>query len=463
MEGLITIGFENGMPKAVPLLAESWQKTGSRLIIKIRDGIEWSDGVPLRATHFIEAWRRLLSRADETYFASFLFPVFNARAFSERRISFDSVGIGASDPLTLVIEFAKYSPTFLLQLSHPALWPMRFEKGMESTQTVLGPFLPKHWKRGVEIHYVRNPKYHMKFPAGSVPLDGIEVKIIPDASSRIQLFLKQELHLVDEIPMSLLSLVADHPALQHEPTLRWVGLAFSRRRPFSVAKARMALQQAIDRQDILRTLKWPHFATTRLLAGAISNPIASWALKFAPTSARNTLVEMKLVSSDVSRSFSEFGPTLAPRILLSWENIENAKEIADNLRAQWQKNLKIRTEFLSDTPKPNDDKRKTTSPPAPSVMLIERHTDPFSPLQGLESLDSVVAWHKDALVGQVKQKDSIESLMILLQEAEEELISKESIVVPLFFFARSVLKSHAVQHLTHSPLEFWDFRATTVK
>lgn len=455
MEGLFTIGFEGGTPRAVPLLAESWQKTGSRLVIKIRDGIEWSDGAPLRATHFIEAWRRLLSRADETSFASFLFSISNARAFSEGRISFDSVGIGSSDPLTLVIEFAKHSPTFLFQLSHPALWPVRVEKGLESHQTVLGPFLPKHWKRGVEIGYVRNPRYH----GGSVHLDGIEVKIVPDASSRIQLFLNQELHLMDEIPMSLLPLVADHPALQHEPTLRWVGLAFSGRRPFSAAKARMALQQAIDRQDMLRTLKWPHFATTRLLAGTISNPFPSWALKFAPTSARNMLAEMKLISSDVSRSFSELPPTLAPRLLLGWENIENAGEIADNLRAQWQKNLKIRTEFLNDT----DDKRKTTANPVPSVMLIERHADPFSPLQGLESLHPVVEWQKDALVGQVRQKDSIESLMTLLQEAEETLISKEGVVAPLFFRAKSVLKNPAVQHLTHAPLTFWDFRATTMQ
>ena len=60
MEGLVRIGDRD---EIVPALAESWETSngGREITFVIRDGARWSDGVPIEARNFIDAWKRLLS------------------------------------------------------------------------------------------------------------------------------------------------------------------------------------------------------------------------------------------------------------------------------------------------------------------------------------------------------------------------------------------------------------------
>ena len=60
MDGLTKFSHEH---KPEPALAESWEisEDGKTFIFKIRDGVVWSDGVPLRAQDFEYSWNRILN------------------------------------------------------------------------------------------------------------------------------------------------------------------------------------------------------------------------------------------------------------------------------------------------------------------------------------------------------------------------------------------------------------------
>src|SRR5262245_14928880 len=76
MRGLTRLG-----PDLVPQpdLAESWQVSddGRTYTFKLRPGVLWSDGVPLRAQHFVDSWQRLLDPKTAAEYAYSLFGIHN--------------------------------------------------------------------------------------------------------------------------------------------------------------------------------------------------------------------------------------------------------------------------------------------------------------------------------------------------------------------------------------------------
>ena len=74
MDGLTKFSHEH---KPEPTLAESWEisEDGKTFVFKIREGVVWSDGVPLRAQDFVYSWNRILDPAtagDYAYLRNFI-------------------------------------------------------------------------------------------------------------------------------------------------------------------------------------------------------------------------------------------------------------------------------------------------------------------------------------------------------------------------------------------------------
>ena len=71
MEGLVT--FDADL-KPVPSLAQSWtiSQDGRIYTFKLRPGVKWSDGVPLKAADFVYSWKRLLSPLTAAAYGYFL-------------------------------------------------------------------------------------------------------------------------------------------------------------------------------------------------------------------------------------------------------------------------------------------------------------------------------------------------------------------------------------------------------
>ena len=118
MDGLLLL---DASLRVRPALAQSWtvSPNGRTYTFKLRPGVKWSDGVPLKAQDFVYSWRRLLSPETGAAYAYFLFDIEGAEWYNKGELKdFDSVGIKAVDDLTFQIKLTKpvahwiYVPTF---------------------------------------------------------------------------------------------------------------------------------------------------------------------------------------------------------------------------------------------------------------------------------------------------------------------------------------------------------------
>lgn len=88
----------------------------------------WSDGIPVDADDFVYAWQRLLKPTTENAAAALLYPIKNAKAVKEGRMSVNDLGLYAIKDNVLQIAFEKDFTNieyFLRRLASPALVPLR--------------------------------------------------------------------------------------------------------------------------------------------------------------------------------------------------------------------------------------------------------------------------------------------------------------------------------------------------
>jgi oligopeptide transport system substrate-binding protein len=169
--GLMEMTPENDI---VPSVASSWEvsEAGRRYVFHLRDDVRWSDGVPVTASDFAFAWKRMVDPTTASPGASELYLVEGARAFHQGLVPDpDGVGIRAIDDWTLEVRLEAPTGHFLHLLGGTLAYPVpRHVVRVHSTAwtepeniVVNGPFLMQSWERGESMVLVRNPQYHGRF------------------------------------------------------------------------------------------------------------------------------------------------------------------------------------------------------------------------------------------------------------------------------------------------------------
>ncbi len=370
-------------------LAEDWKPAPGGWTIHLRSGIRWSDGIPLESQHLLDGWEVVLSQCKHNPESQGLFFLQNARAFCEGKVPFSQVGAKRIDASTLQIQTNLSAVSLPFRLAQPAVFPLRkrFEKDYPPT---LGPFLVEK-AAPLSLRLIRNPFYRPE----SVAFSGVDVQIVPSATTRIQMFLEGETDIVDEIPTDLFSQLTLSSHLQAVPTARSVVLGFLP--PYRSAPLRtwrFILSRAFDKEELQSLAKAPiSFATAFPFEIKGPEPVT-----YNPTSAKKIVTDA--LKAEVLRMNVASG--------LEKEGIE----VFENLRAQWFKNLGIHLESSSSS--------------HAAVELRELTWDIYDPS----------AWTDPELKAQVSDLG----------------------IVPLYRRARYVLKSSKVEALTPLPDGSWDFR-----
>ena len=173
-EGLTAVDETTSL--AVPAAALSWEQSpdGLAWTFHLREGLRWSNGEALTAEDFVQSWRRMLSPALASEYADLLYPIRNARAFNEGRISDASLlGLSAAGPRTLTIELERPTPYLPILVALPPWYPVnprvlgRFgalaSRGTPWTRPCSlvgnGPFTLEEWTPNSRIVVARNPHY----------------------------------------------------------------------------------------------------------------------------------------------------------------------------------------------------------------------------------------------------------------------------------------------------------------
>lgn len=245
--GLVEIDEEG---KLVPELAESWSVKSGDYTFKLRKGVTWHDGRPFTS-------------ADVKYTFEDPLPKFHARA---RASLLDAVSsIETPDPHTVIFRFFKPYAAFLQQLNvtEAPILPAHLYSGTDATRNPYnlkpvgtGPFVFESYRSGAELRLKANKNY---FKSGLPYLDGVVLRVIPDAGNQLIALEAGEVDFLYGVNGADLSRVKANKSLSTLETLTNPGgsncimsMSFNFDKPiFGDQRTRQAILQGLDRKQFV--------------------------------------------------------------------------------------------------------------------------------------------------------------------------------------------------------------------
>ncbi|CAN5715232.1 ABC transporter substrate-binding protein [soil metagenome] len=234
---------QNRPDKIVPDLATewAWDKDGTALTFKLRDGVKWHDGKPFSSAEVKCTFDMLLgdeSKLRKNPRKSWWFNLKEVTVNGEREVTFH---LKRQQPSVLTMLAGAFSPVYPCHVSTAQ---------MRTRPVGTGPFKFVELKQNESIKLVKNPDYWKK---GRPYLDAIEFRIIPSRATSILAFVagQYDLTFTAEIAapaLKDLKMQAPWAQCQLQPTNTQANLLVNRDRPpFDNAQVRKAMVLAIDR------------------------------------------------------------------------------------------------------------------------------------------------------------------------------------------------------------------------
>jgi oligopeptide transport system substrate-binding protein len=440
-----------------PDLAASWAVSddGRTYTFKIRPGVLWSDGVPLRAQHFVDSWRRLLDPKTAAEYAYFLFGVHNARAFNAGKVSdFGQVGVRAPDDQTLVVELDAPLVYFPALVNFMVTFPLRAdlvarygERWTDPGNLVtLGPFVLEEWRHEYRMVLRANERYW----AGRPPLDRITAFMVQEGSTALVLFEQGLLDLV-RIPPLEIRRYASRPEYVRRALLRGYYYGFNvKKPPFDDPRVRRAFALAIDRAKFPELLRggeqpWPSWIPPGM---PDANP--ELGLRFDPERARALLREAGIDPAQ-----------LAP-VRIVYNNDQTHKLVAELVQAFWKDNLGVRVELQNREWKVFLKEVETDTPPVFRMGWGADFPDPdnFMNLFTSYSENNHTGWANpryDALVESAAREADPAQRQELYDQAQQLLLEEDVPIVPLFVTSANFAVQPRVHGFVPSPMDLFFF------
>ena len=323
-----------------------------------------------------------------------------------------------------------------MTLAHPATWPA--PPSLDFSQT-LGPFLLEKATTEEQV-YVRNPRYHGITPK----IIRIENRLVIDPKERLRLFQEGQADIVKEVPNYFLRDLSFATYWQHSG--RIIALVFnSNRPPFGELTFRQLFQFSVNPDELSTLLKLQDPVVHQLLP-LNDGTSPRWAVRFSPESAKALLTDL---------------PHPLPKIAMEVDSFAGARDIAQNLQAQWLKNLDIKVELVE---------TKYGPVMATPLSLIQWQFDVFKPRWGLEDevlkfppllvhepLKSDTSKRWEALALQWSEVTTFAEYAALLKQLEQTAISDESFVLPLCEQVHPILVNPHVHGLKMDAAGVWHY------
>ncbi|MBQ1850245.1 MAG: peptide ABC transporter substrate-binding protein [Lachnospiraceae bacterium] len=164
----------------------------------------WSNGEPVTADDWVYAIGAMLDGTAQLSFADFLYEIKNAREVYTKQKDVAELGVKAIDEKTLEFELAYPVTYFPYLITHPMHfgYDREFSEkvGVENIGTEAqysisnGPFYIDSWEHDNLLVFKKNPYYWNK---DNIKIDQVNVYVIPNQATQVNLFLNGELDVVD--------------------------------------------------------------------------------------------------------------------------------------------------------------------------------------------------------------------------------------------------------------------------
>lgn len=225
----------------------------------------WSDGIPVQASDYIYAWKRILESDFRGEAASMLFCIKNAKKVHDGDATIDDLGITDVSQRVIRIEFE--GPTdynqFYEYLASPMLVPLReFNVGRvdadwSSNATIMvsnGPYAVRAYTAGESMTLQANANYHGKVKAFRLNVTFATTKMLDDAAV-LKRFEDGEIVFDGEIPLKKRAELLKAKKVTLKDTMSVLSCIFNTKTELlSDADVRRALSLAVDREKIVELL-----------------------------------------------------------------------------------------------------------------------------------------------------------------------------------------------------------------
>ncbi len=344
--GLFT---ENASAEPVPGMAESWTVSEDGLVwtFMLREAT-WSDGVPVTADDFVYAFRRIMTPATLSQYASLLYPIQNAEAVNTGVAPAETLGVRAIDPSTLEVRLEHPAPYLPGLLTHYTALPVPKhvveEQGDAWIQPVNievnGPYKLAEWRTNDFVRLEKNPDF---YAAEDVCIDTVYFYPTNDTNSAERRVRNGELDLNTDFPGQRLDFfkreIPDY--VRVSPFLTTDYLTFNTTRaPFNDSRVRRALAMAVDREFIVNdVLKAGQIPAQSLVPPGIANydggaetPWTGMSLDERRAEARRLLIEAgygpdKPLRFEYTHRNTRDNPRVAPVLQSDWSEIASWVEV----------------------------------------------------------------------------------------------------------------------------------------
>src|SRR5271170_7231136 len=149
----------------VPGVAASWtvDPTDTRYEFHLRHDARWSNGAPVRAQDFVNAWRRVVDPKQASPVADNLRVIVGAEAIIAGRADLSSLGVSAPRDDVLAVVLTRPAPFFPQLLTHYSTFPVFSEAAAKShdskTWVSNGAYVLSSWTPGGTLQLSKNPTY----------------------------------------------------------------------------------------------------------------------------------------------------------------------------------------------------------------------------------------------------------------------------------------------------------------
>ncbi|MYE07498.1 MAG: peptide ABC transporter substrate-binding protein [Oligoflexia bacterium] len=434
MDGLLNYDFSKNPAGLKPALAEKWTSTpdGKIWTFTMRKGVKWSDGKEFKASHIKDGWERLLNPNTASEYAYFLYPIKNARAYSEGKIKdFSQVGISISEQGQLVVELKKGKSYFPYFVSHTSTYPIRkdiIEKyGNRWTDpqniVTLGAYNLKVWEHDKRIVLERNTGYYNQ----AAKIKNILIHIIPESGTALNLFEQGKMDAIGDLPSRELPVLRKKKEYRSHPimSIYYYGINI-KKKPFDDVRVRKAFNMAIDRKQITNLLKGDQVPLRGWVPTDLLGYDPSIGFQF------NSEKAQELMDEAGYRDRSTF-----PRVTISYNTHEDHKRVAAKVQAQLKKYLNIQVELANEEWKTYLQSLKTGRQQVYRMGWVADYPDPdnFMTLMTSYSENNHTGWGNDRYDSLVEKAGTLldeKERLRLYVEAQKILIEQESAVIPIY-------------------------------
>jgi len=456
MEGLV--GFDSKM-RIIPKLARSWEISpdGKVYTFHLRPGVQWSDGIPLRAQDFVFSWQRLLSPLTGAPYAYLLQDIQGAEAYRHgKNPDFASVGVRALNDSTLQVQLERPVAHWL---NIPTFWvtfPMRqdvVEKAGNSWArpgkiVTLGPYSWISHDIQSKLVFRANPRYWGQ--RGNV--QEVVARIIRDDAEALRLYEAGKLDFLAGLTSVQSERLRKRRDFRSFPALKTGYLGFTvKQYPVSDVHFRRALAQAIDRSGIRKILATGHLPAYSFIPPGVPGFDPKIGLPFDPVAARK---EIRLAGLDPA------SPLQLELLVLGWEQQLLVGQFVQN---EWKRNLGLDVSLKVLDRKDFRAQMEMGNQSLFMGMWAADYPDPenFFSVFLKDSGNNRARWNQaryDQLVHLARSSKIPAFRKRAYREAHELLLRDQVVLVPLYHEASLGLVRSRVRGLRVSPLSVLEIR-----